>query len=54
MCVVVGVLVLGALESWAEFTAPVFARGKVDVGREDESKLGVLDGYAVGLHSPSL
>ena len=53
MGVVVGVLVPDALESWVKFMAPVFAHSVVNVGQEDKSELGVVDGKAIGLHSPS-
>ena len=52
--IVVGLIAPDALESWVEFAAPVFTIGEVDVGQEDESELGVVDGDAVGLHPPGL
>ena len=50
MAKVVDVLAPDGLEGWAEFAAPVFAGGEVDVGEKNDGELGVVDGDPTGLH----
>ena len=49
---VVGVLAVDGLEGRAEFAAPVFAGGKIDIGEKHNGELGVVDGDPVQLHLP--
>ena len=48
---VLGVLEANGLVGRVEFMAPVFAGGKIDVGKMNNDKLGVVVGDPIQLHS---
>jgi len=52
--VVVGEMLTNGLEGRPEFTAPIVARCDVDVGKEDDRELRVVELDAVGLQAAGL
>jgi hypothetical protein len=52
MDVIVCILTVDCLKRWMKFASPFFAGGKINVGKEHKSELGVIDGDPVGVHAP--